>query len=100
MSELKKELESQARIGDEFLQWKLAKNKILTDLQSKNKQLDRWSHVNIDKLVLDSQKKDKELETLRQSDLTNQKKIDAVEERYKKVSFLIRIIILMRDIGT
>ncbi len=69
---------------EEYLQWKLTKNKLDQELQAKTKQLERWSHVNVDKLILENQKKEKELQSLKVSESATQKKLDMIEERRQK----------------
>jgi hypothetical protein len=69
---------------EEYLQWKLTKNKLVQELQAKTKQLERWSHVNVDKLVLDNQKNVKQLKTLKVAENSNQRKLDVIEERHQK----------------
>jgi hypothetical protein len=41
IGELRKQSESQSKVQDELFQWKVHKNKLFSDLQTKTKQLER-----------------------------------------------------------
>lgn len=84
LAELKKELHTHARNQEEFIQWKLNKSKLMSELKAKSKQLDRWNNVNVDRLILGLKKKDQELQSLKNFDQISQKKLDLMEDKKQK----------------
>jgi hypothetical protein len=62
---LKKELDLANRNKQALLTWKVAKTQLLTELEGRVKKYEKWSHFDVDKLLLDAEKKEAELAALK-----------------------------------
>jgi hypothetical protein len=58
---LKKELELAQRNKQVLMQWKLAKTALLVELEAKVKQYERWQHVDVDKLMVELEKRESDV---------------------------------------
>jgi chromosome segregation ATPase len=65
---LRKELDLANRNKQSLLTWKVAKTQLLADMESRVKKYEKWSHHDVDKLLLDIEKKDAEIRHLNAQD--------------------------------
>uniref|UniRef100_A0A7S4NV28 Uncharacterized protein n=1 Tax=Guillardia theta TaxID=55529 RepID=A0A7S4NV28_GUITH len=68
---LRKELDLANRNKQSLLTWKVAKSQQLADLEAKVKKYEKWSGHDVDKLLLDIERKEAELKTLHAHDPTD-----------------------------
>jgi len=61
---LRKELELAVRNKQTLLQWKVAKAMLLEELEMKVRKFERWSHIDVDKLLIELERKDTELKQI------------------------------------
>eukprot|EP00163_Fabomonas_tropica_P027994 TRINITY_DN5572_c0_g1_i1.p1 TRINITY_DN5572_c0_g1~~TRINITY_DN5572_c0_g1_i1.p1 ORF type:complete len:2221 (+),score=691.16 TRINITY_DN5572_c0_g1_i1:420-7082(+) len=64
LGQLRKDLELQNRNKAALVQWKVAKSQQLAELESKVKKYERWSSVDVDKLLSDLSKKEDDIKAL------------------------------------
>jgi len=68
---LRKELDLANRNKQSLLTWKVAKSQQLADLEAKVKKYEKWSNHDVDKLLLDIERKESELKSLHSHDPTD-----------------------------
>ena len=61
---LRKELEHSQHNKQNLLQWKLSRAPLLEELEAKVAKYERWSHIDVDRLVSELEKRESELRTL------------------------------------
>ena len=65
---LRKELDLANRNKQSLLTWKVAKTQLLAELEGRVKKYEKWSHHDVDKLLLDIEKKDADFAALKAQD--------------------------------
>ena len=65
---LKKELDLAHKNKQTLLTWKVAKTQLLSELEARVKKYEKWSHVDVDKLQLELERKETELRALQGQD--------------------------------
>lgn len=65
---VKKELDLAHKNKQTLLTWKVAKTQLLSELEARVKKYEKWSHVDVDKLQLELERKETELKALQSQD--------------------------------
>eukprot|EP00002_Diphylleia_rotans_P002201 TRINITY_DN1137_c0_g1_i1.p1 TRINITY_DN1137_c0_g1~~TRINITY_DN1137_c0_g1_i1.p1 ORF type:complete len:2066 (-),score=432.43 TRINITY_DN1137_c0_g1_i1:1174-7371(-) len=88
---LRKELDQQQRSKNTLIQWKVSKTHQLAEMESKLAQYEKWKNLNVDKLLLDLEKKEADLRKYTQSEDRAAKQTEITEMRAQKELARIKI---------
>jgi myosin heavy subunit len=84
VEQLRKDLQLQIKNKQKLVNWKVKNAQLLDELEVKVEKYERWNKVDVDKLLLELEKKKQELEAYTRTKTRENKKSDYVENKTKK----------------
>ncbi|KAL0482170.1 hypothetical protein AKO1_013367, partial [Acrasis kona] len=95
---LRKDLQLQIKNKQKLVNWKVKNAQLLDELEVKVEKYERWNKVDVDKILLELEKKKQELEHYTKTKTKDSKKSDFVENKSKKtIDLLKKKIVKERD---
>eukprot|EP00762_Andalucia_godoyi_P002578 ANDGO_03363.mRNA.1 hypothetical protein AMSG_04194 len=81
LEQLRKDLNMQMKNKQQLVHWKVRNAQVLTDLEEKVKRYERWSHIDVDKLLIEIEKKDVALRQFASVEEKVQRKTNIIEDQ-------------------
>lgn len=93
LEQLRKDLQLQMKNKQQLVHWKVKNAHLLSDLESRVKKYERWKTVDVDKLLLELEKKDSEIRQLSDSESKTNRRSALLEgQKDKEIHRLRRLV--------